>query len=278
MNIDNLYNLTPLEFQQLVAELLSESGFNDVKIVDGANDRGVDILCVKEGKEYAVQVKHKKNLNLSEVSRFLDRYCSDQTVPRTLIYATSAEIPNTIERVVNDICSDFTIKFIGRQDILKMLAQQRSTATRFYTAAMKRLKSEKTHFIIGVVLSVISAVGVNFSTSVFIHKEKAPLNQRIESVEKTLTSIRDLEAQLNKVKEDMIETEKATKVINEKHAKAKELEKLTEVQLETLRNTLQTESWRHTIINYALGFLLGIASSFLASVLYAKWQQRKALS
>jgi Holliday junction resolvase len=236
MENENLYDFTPAEFERLVAELLSESGFTDVRIVGGPGDQGVDILCVSEGKEYAVQVKHKKSLNKEEVRDFLTRYCSNPSVPRSLIYATSADIPRDVENLAKELPNGCVVRFMGREKIFQMLSQQRSTASRFYASAMLRLKSERVHSIIGIVLAIISTVGLVLSTSSFFHKEKAPLNQQIESVEKTLVSMRDLEAQLNKIKKDMVETEKATQIINEKHAKAKELEKLTEAQLETLKN------------------------------------------
>jgi hypothetical protein len=75
----------------------------------------------------------------------------------------------------------------------------------------------------------------------------------------------------------MVETEKATQLLKEKYAHAKELEKLTQDQVNALKATLQAESWQRTIVNYAIGFIFGVASSFVASVLYTKWRQRKAL-
>ena len=106
---------------------------------------------------------------------------------------------------------------------------------------------------------------------------EAPLDQRIQTVKKALTSIRDLETYLGKIKTDMVEKEKTTQIINERYAQAKELEKLTQIQLDALRITLQAQNWHRTLFNYAMGFILGIASSFVASVLFAKWRQRRAL-
>jgi DNA-binding transcriptional regulator YbjK len=103
------------------------------------------------------------------------------------------------------------------------------------------------------------------------------LDDRIKNVENALTSIRDLETYLNKIKQDMVATETATQQLNEKYVKAKELEKLTQVQIDALKATLQTESWHRTLFTSAMGFILGIASSFVASVLYTKWGQREAL-
>ena len=110
---------------------------------------------------------------------------------------------------------------------------------------------------------------------VFSHK--APLDKRIETVEKTLTSIRDLESYLSQIKQDMLDKEKATEVINQKYAQAKELEKITDAQLVALQSTLQKQNWRWTLFNYVMGFVLGVASSLLASVIHARWKQRKAL-
>ena len=89
--------------------------------------------------------------------------------------------------------------------------------------------------------------------------------------------MRDLEKYLSDIKQDMQATQKATEIINEKHAQAKELEKLTSAQLAALQETLQTRNWKWTALNYVLGFVLGVASSLVASVLYARWRQRKAI-
>ena len=92
---------------------------------------------------------------------------------------------------------------------------------------------------------------------------QAALDKRIQTVENALTSMRDLEKYLEKIKQDMVETEKATQLINERYAQAKELEKLTQDQVNAIRATLQAESWQRTIFNYAMGFVLGVASSFV---------------
>ncbi len=76
----------------------------------------------------------------------------------------------------------------------------------------------------------------------------------------------------------MVETEKATKVIEQEYAKAKELEKLTQEQFEAVKSALWSQSWQKTALNYGLGFVLGIASSLIASVIYSRIRQHRALS
>jgi hypothetical protein len=92
-----------------------------------------------------------------------------------------------------------------------------------------------------------------------------------------LANIKGLEETLRKVRDDMVATQNATSEINKKYTEAKELEKLTDVQIQALKQTLQTEKWWKTLLNYALGFVLGIASSLIASVLYARWKQNREL-
>ena len=76
----------------------------------------------------------------------------------------------------------------------------------------------------------------------------------------------------------MVQTEIAAKAIEERHAKAKELEKLTEEQLLAVKTALRTQTWRKTLLDCVLGFVLGIGSSFAASVLYARWRRRRTMS
>ena len=108
-------------------------------------------------------------------------------------------------------------------------------------------------------------------------KQPQPLDKRIQTVETTLTSIRDLEGYLGKIKDDMVATDVAARELNKRYAKAKELEKLTDSQRQTLKQILQAEKWWRTLLNYGLGFVLGVASSLIASILYERWKQTKAL-
>jgi HJR/Mrr/RecB family endonuclease len=56
--IATLHRLSPSAFEYLVADLLKAQGYEGVKIVGGANDRGVDIICRDtDGSLIAVQCK-----------------------------------------------------------------------------------------------------------------------------------------------------------------------------------------------------------------------------
>lgn len=277
MELADIYRLTPVEFERLIAELLPEIGFSDAMVVGGPGDKGVDIIGTSNGCKVAIQVKHKSNISLSDIEQFVKRYFADPSTPRSLIYVTSADLPQGLEKIVEQIPTGCTLRFLGRHDVTRLIDKRRADVSRLFEVAKERLKSQRNQFVFGLVLGLLSVLGGITSTYTIIHQKKEPLNKRITTVENALGTMRDLEIYLTDLKKDMAETEKATQIINEKHAKAKELEKLTEAQLEALKSTLQAENWRRTFFNYALGFLFGVASSFVASVLHAKWQQRQAL-
>jgi hypothetical protein len=122
--------------------------------------------------------------------------------------------------------------------------------------------------------SVIAGITMNL---ISIGRPQAPLDQRIETVERAIGSLRNLEQNLTDIKDEMVDTERAMQAIKEEHAKAKELEKLTEEQYDAVKATLRSRSWQQTVLNYILGFILGAASSLTASVIYSRWKQRRAL-
>ena len=108
-------------------------------------------------------------------------------------------------------------------------------------------------------------------------KEKEPLDIRIKKVESAINNIKDLESYLKDIKIEMIETEKSTQLINEKYKKAQELKSLTDNQLEAINLALKAQSRMEIAFNLLMGFMIGIGSSFIASILYGKWKHYKSL-
>ena len=124
---------------------------------------------------------------------------------------------------------------------------------------------------------IVNRSVVGFWHILFVQPEKPQLQERIETVERAIGSLEDLEKQLIDIKRDMVETEKAAKAIEQEYVKAKELEKLTQEQFEAVKSALRSQSWQKTAFNYGLGFVLGIASSLIASVIYSRTRQHRAL-
>ena len=108
-------------------------------------------------------------------------------------------------------------------------------------------------------------------------KSSDPLDDRIRNVESALASIRGLQEPLNRVKDDMVATETSIAIINKKYTEAKELEKLTDGQLQALKESIQSEKWWKTAMNSIIGFILEVLPSVIASVIYDRWKQKRAL-
>lgn len=67
---DQLYDLTPTQFEHAVAELFRAQGFK-ATVRGGANDRGVDIKLAREGKRAVVQCKrYKQNITPAQIREF----------------------------------------------------------------------------------------------------------------------------------------------------------------------------------------------------------------
>lgn len=261
-----------------MADVLAQSGYSDVKIVDGPGDQGVDILAIREGNSVAVQVKHKTRLSIQEINRFADWYFKNPSTPRTMIFVTSAELPPDAERQIKGTPPGTKLEIVDRRGLQQLLYAHKAASQKVIGEANKRYRSQRVRLVASAIAALFSILGALVSLFPFVFHEKAPLDRRIETVEKALGSMRDLEGYLADIKRDMEETQKATVAINQKYAEAKELEKLTAAQLAALQETLKDRDWKWTILNYVLGFVLGIASSLVASVLYTRWKQRRALA
>ena len=281
MDAKLLYDLTPEEFERLIVALLDESGYSDLRILDGPSDRGIDIIGKFNNETVAIIVKHKKYLGLDDIIRSVKAYFSDPTKYGSLVFVTSAEITPQVKasfgKIREQLQDGRLFRCLGYQDIISMIDAYPKVANRFFGLAKRRLTSRRYQLAFGILGIVFSIAGGLMSLYPMLIFPQAALDKRIQTVENALTSMRDLEKYLEKIKQDMVETEKATQLINERYAQAKELEKLTQDQVNAIRATLQAESWQRTIFNYAMGFVLGVASSFVASVLYSRWRQIKAL-
>jgi Holliday junction resolvase len=280
MTIDtnSLYQLTPNEFEKLCAEILRVQGIERVELVGGPADQGVDIIGGAEGQKIAVQVKHTRQLSLSMIRRIIDQVQSSSYQPKHLIIMTSAILSPSLRDSIQKLPSDITIRLIGQDEILGALNDHPEIQRLQVAPAQRRTIRQRWQLILGLIGALSSIVGLLLSgIFFFVPPEKPQLQERIETVERAIGNLKDLEKQLIDIKGDMVETEKAAKVIEQEYAKAKELEKLTQEQFEAVKSALQTKSWQKTAFNYGLGFVLGIASSLIASAIYSRIRQCRAL-
>lgn len=60
--VDSLYELTPREFEEWTASLFESLGYEKVTLTPQSNDKGVDVLAVKNGLKIAIQCKKFKGV------------------------------------------------------------------------------------------------------------------------------------------------------------------------------------------------------------------------
>lgn len=79
--VDDLYNLTDREFEVWSADLFESLGF-DVELTPKSNDKGIDVICRKDGKVTVVQCKKYKGVVGSpDIQRFIgamQNACADE--------------------------------------------------------------------------------------------------------------------------------------------------------------------------------------------------------
>ncbi|MBF0477138.1 MAG: restriction endonuclease [Deltaproteobacteria bacterium] len=281
MDIDALYELKPDEFERLSAEILKTEGY-EVQVVGCPYDTGVDIIAQTKNHPVAVQVKHTRQLSAGTLRNIIKTLQASHYEVKEFLVITSAPLSAAAEEVVNDSSfKGISVRLLGQKDVLAALSKYPQIGEAIISPARNRFQLQRRIFLSGMIGVIASIIASLFVSGLFglIHKQaKAPLDTRIDTVEKAIGNLKDLEQYLMDIKADMLETKQAVKAIDEEYTKAKELQKLTESQLEAVKMALRTQSWFQALINYGLGFILGVTSSLTASVIYSRWKQRRALA
>jgi len=276
---ESLYQLRPAEFERLAAEILKAEGFESVQLVGGPADQGVDVIAQMEGRPVAVQVKHTRQLSRATLRDIVLRLSDSPYDAKQLLVITSAKATEADKAFLSELSAEgVSVRLLAQQDVLDVLARHPDIEQAMVSPARSRSRRQRLEYwagIIGALASLLAGLSVNF----LFHKEaQAPLDQRIETVERAIGSLKNLEQDLTDIKNEMVDTERAVEAINEEHRKAKELEKLTEEQFDAVKAALRSKNWQQTLLNYVLGFILGVASSLTGSVIYSRWKQRQALA
>lgn len=274
---DDVFKLRPEEFESLCADLLRADGYKNVAEVGGAHDQGVDITANKNGQLVAVQVKHTKRLlGDGEILRIVERIMQNDYEVDQIILMTSSQISGKIKTGVR---SRVPVKILDLDDIVGLL-EKHSTIKQ---QKLKRARKRQAHQVLFIALSLFGVFASLFGllsdiSTLLPLKDHPGLDSRIERVDSALKAMKGLESHLSQIKTDMKKTAEESKKIEEEYQKALELKTLTADQLAMMRKALESESWQQRLLNYILGFLLGIASSITASIIYSRIRQHRALN
>jgi len=128
-------------------------------------------------------------------------------------------------------------------------------------------------FMIASVLPI--GFGVSLAMTIVGLSNKQELPKQITEVENAIRNLRNLETYLEKIKRGMIATEEAKIKIEEEYNKVKELEKLTDKQIEAISLAVNKRTKADIIKNYFWGFVLGVSGSLCASYIYGYIKRKK---
>jgi len=277
-----LFELQPKEFEKLCLRLLETVGFEMITQMKSTIDVGFDFQGRLRGKEKTKEavfiIKHKLELSKSDIKKILDSFFRIGTFNDIFVLVTSSKITNSHHEVVDNYAGKMgEIRIIGQDEILSLINKNSGIADEFFSPIKKQIVRKRAELSLSLIGAFLGIIGVVFSFTQQFIKEKEPLDIRIKKVESAINNIKDLESYLKEIKIEMIETEKSTQLINEKYEKAQELKSLTENQLEAINLALKTQSRMEIAFNLLMGFIIGIGSSFIASILYGKWKHYKSL-
>jgi len=286
-----IYDLSPREFEELSLELIATTNkYRNLSLSTNQNDYlladiyGEFITDNNNIVNVAIEVKHWLKFNVgnfkNEVTKRIARL-KDNTY---IQFITSAKIDNHQKDQVNDIISPYLsygMQLYDQEDVVRLLDKNPNIAKKYFQPVFDKNKELRRKLYSSIFTAIISIlIGVLSATSSFFlsdKKESIPLDVKIERVEKALSNIKDLEKYLSDIKTEMEETSKDVSKIKDEYEQVQKLKKLSNEELAVLNSALQRRSWYETPLNYFLGFVIGIASSIIASILIDRYKKRKQL-
>jgi restriction system protein len=120
--LDYFLALTPREFEETVARLIVPLGFTEVRVVGGAADLGVDVLCRdREGRRVAIQCKRYQadnEVSSSQVQTFMGGMVAHRAQRGIIVTTSSFSAP------ARDLARDHGIRLIDGAELSRMLAEE----------------------------------------------------------------------------------------------------------------------------------------------------------
>lgn len=221
----------------------------------------------------------QRPLTENELRNIVGRLKSSRYNPTRLVIVTSAKVTDAVKSSLEQGEAEPHVRIIDRDEVLRILSSDRGLQKGPVASAEKRSRRQSRELWFGTLGAIASILGVIASgVSLFVQPTPPPLHQRIQTVENAIDNLKNLENELVGIREEMAQTERATRVIEEEYEKAKQLQQLTDEQFSAVKSALEKKSWQKTLLDYFLGFVLGVAGSLTASVIYSRAKQKRALA
>jgi restriction endonuclease Mrr len=123
VNIHDLHNLSPIEFEHWCAQLLESKGYTDVTLTPESNDGGKDIVCKKgtdlfyvECKRYLYSTNADYFIDIEIVRKLIGAMEGDNI--KNGIIMTSGIVTQEVIDYVNSLPSTYTITIYDGKDLV----------------------------------------------------------------------------------------------------------------------------------------------------------------
>lgn len=281
-----LYELSAEEFERLCVDLLMADDPN-LNISTIESPRWIDAVGTrrtgKESRSLAIEASHRTVFHPEGLQLFLERMSSETRKFDEYIFVTSSPISNAhlkLDKFDTEKALHGEIKVLGREEVITLLTSHPAVASKYFRSVGGRVKRRKVATILSSFAVAISIGGLaNALYSFFGSKiePKSQLSKQVKTVEESIAGLNVLERSLVTLKIDLQQKSEESERVAKEYERAMKLKSLTAEQLEQVKKAINSQGSIDISLNYFLGFLLGVASSVLATVITDRWKQRRAL-
>ena len=281
-----IFELSPQDFETLCLDLLIAEGGNFWRNSDEKNS-WFDIAGERptpngKSKTTAIEVKHRTTFHPESLRSFVDRLSKSSVRFDEYLFITSSPVTTEHRQAIKSekiARSGLNISLLGQQEVFQLLTQHSDVATKHFKGVAQRVRRYRLTLVTSLAGVFVSVMSLLFSTLPFTKdKERDSFENQIQAVEVNLNSLKALEGSLSALKKELQATSEESARIKREYEEALKLKAITSQQLEQIKKAVSTQSTLDTFWNYFFGFLLGVASSILATVITDKWKARRALS
>jgi HJR/Mrr/RecB family endonuclease len=128
ISLEDLYNLTPGEFEEWCKEYLESIGFSDVELMPSGPDGGKELVCTRDGLKYYIECKrYDPDINAyyrvdAEVVKKLLGAMVHDGVSRGIIITTGIATRGAL-RFIGTLPQDYKINLVDGEDLIESSRQ-----------------------------------------------------------------------------------------------------------------------------------------------------------
>lgn len=170
-------------------------------------------------------------------------------------------------------------QLLGQQEVFQLLTKHSGVAAKYFKEVIKRVRQRRLMFVTSSAGVLVSVISLLFSiVPLTKDQERDSFESQIQTVESNLNNLKALERGLSALKKELRTTSEESARIKREYEEALKLKAITSEQLEKVKKAVSAQPASETFLNYCFGFLLGVASSVLATVITDRLKAKRALS